>query len=627
MLSLEIATNKQDHHHQQHRYSSSNRSSCHSKSSTRSSGTANTESTACESMGTLASEEFKGILNDTGSNISNTDNSNSDTTTTNSNSGNHSDAIYYFGYGPIVNPVVRYQRGCKIPPQSVQTATLYDYRLRFVRGGTATIVPARGWDVKGVLLRFESHSEWEAFREYDANYDVKEVSVSVSNTTTTSNNYNCNTGNDHQVEDDEEDSDSSSLDEEYYEEYSCPFGPGAKPRSEKKDPNAVKCRTFVMSDTTSLSSMSSSTSTRSSTRSSTSSNNALCKPQERYLKLMTDGLRAHHVDETYIRDEILTVGYIPSECDSANASGAYQKFPLATKPHKLPRISLAKYQTKLCNKLCNTNGNTQTTTTSSKTRSSTSSSSKHSNSTYFVCNHKVMRVDNSSSSNNINYNSNNACLKWLRARGHGRGDITLAVHRTFVDPDCCPHVPLVDTPEDLTPRHYEWAEHTILLYLKRGGLTATVVYDLTDAYNYANNYGCGTATGNTVPSNSNHSSSSTRLPNRKRSLSTSMVGKAVPSLTANMGRRFHIRNLFGDVSNHGNSSNNHHHNDTSSEHLPMNVSTNINDNDIDIDQSSKSRKQSRRRNSMPIKPARFGIGMMPRLKNLRFRTATSAPGA
>lgn len=90
-----------------------------------------------------------------------------------------SEAIYYFGYGPIVNPIVRYRRGCMIPPEQIKTAILYDHRLKFVAGGTANVVATRGWDVKGVLLRFNSKDEWNAFRQYDANYDVREISVSV----------------------------------------------------------------------------------------------------------------------------------------------------------------------------------------------------------------------------------------------------------------------------------------------------------------------------------------------------------------------------------------------------------------------------------------------------------------
>lgn len=80
-------------------------------------------------------------------------------------------------------------------------------------------------------------------------------------------------------------------------------------------------------------------------------------------------------------------------------------------------------------------------------------------------------------STNNNNNNNNPCVKWLRAQGHGKQDMTLTVHQTFVDPDCL-HLPIVDNVEDLTPRHCEWAEHTILLYLERAGLTATVVYEL-----------------------------------------------------------------------------------------------------------------------------------------------------
>lgn len=468
-------------------------------------------------------------------------------------------AIYYFGYGPIVNPLVRCRRGCKISPHNVRPAILYDHRLRFVEGGTANVVPMMGWDVKGVLLRFDSVNEWENFRNFDAGYDIKEVSVSIIDETNLDpKNKNSRTfptevnrgSDEHLIEEedhkdesyngerrngsdlirnrhlckscafstadsglvgDEDDEGSCSSEEEY----SCPFTIGAKSRSQKEDPATVRCLTFAMSDQGSQ---------HQNARISLSGNNGdscsvdsvFCKPQERYLRLMMDGLRALKVDETYIRDEVLRVNYIPSERDRvADQSYSYKKFPVATKSNKMPKISFAKYKSKLC---------------------SNSKRGENATATYFICNRKVLKVnllsDKLSSDNDLSMYTNNACVKWLRALGHGKGDITLLVHQTFVDPDCL-HIPLVDNDDDLTPMHYEWAEHTILLYLERGGVTATTVYELTD------------------------SGSNSNAKTRRRSLSTSLtgVGKSVPSLTASMGRRFQ-KNRFSDVdSGHSESSN------------------------------------------------------------------------
>lgn len=379
-----------------------------------------------------------------------------------------SEAIYYFGYGPIVNPIVRYRRGCMIPPEQIKTAILYDHRLKFVNGGTANVIATRGWDVKGVLLRFNSQEEWQAFRQYDANYDVREISVSVIDKT----NLDPKNKNDHTApfEEGEEDLDtsdrsgilvrsrmhksmlvsggSSSLNslednsDSDEEDYSCPFS--FEPKSKKADPNAVKCFTFVIDQPTGRPrhTISENAPCRGTNGGSAS---VIGKPQERYLKLMTDGLRAHEIDETYIHDEVLSVNYIPNERDKVTDQNNYKSFPEAK---KMAKVNFQKYETKLCK--------------------------AKDNATHFIIGGKIMRVEGSI------YNSlENPCVRWLREQAHGKGDITFLVHQTFVDKECL-HIPNVNRPDELTEQHQKWAEHVVFLYLERGGLTATVVAELSD---------------------------------------------------------------------------------------------------------------------------------------------------
>jgi hypothetical protein len=386
-----------------------------------------------------------------------------------------SEAIYYFGYGPIVNPIVRYRRGCMIPPEQIRTAILYDHRLKFVAGGTANVVATRGWDVKGVLLRFNSKEEWQAFKQYDANYDVREISVSVIDKT----NLDPKNKNDHTAPfedcgDDQADAidldgsdrsetlirsrmhksmlvgagGSSSLNslensDSDEEDYSCPFS--FEPKSKKADPNAVKCFTFVINQPNGAPrhTISENAPYRGSNGGSAS---VVGKPQERYLKLMTDGLRGHDIDETYIHDEVLSVNYIPNERDKVTDQSNYKAFPSAK---KLSKVNFQKYETKLCK--------------------------AQDNATHFVIGSNIMRVDEGA--NNI---ASNPCLSWFRLQAHGKGDITFLVHQTFVDKECL-HVPIVDKPEDLTEQHQKWAEHVLFLYLERGGLTATIVAELSDS--------------------------------------------------------------------------------------------------------------------------------------------------
>lgn len=376
-----------------------------------------------------------------------------------------SEAIYYFGYGTIVNPIVRLRRGCTIPHENIQTAILYDHRLKFVAGGTANIVKSRGWDVKGVLIRFDTLRQWEEFRRFDANYDVHDVSVSLIDKT----NLDPKRKNDHTapfddlnedgIDDDIDDqiqrpglisnrrlhrsclvsgtslndlSEDSSSEEE---DYSCPFS--FEPKSAKVDPNAVKCKTFMIDQD--LQGLRHVINENSSFRGN-GDESVFAKPQERYLKLMTDGLRIHDVDETYIRDEILAVNYIPNERDKVIDQN-YRSFPVAK---KLTKISQSKYVTKICK--------------------------SPENATHFVIGTKIIKLDGEP-------DPSNACIRWLKANGDGKGDMTLLVHQTFIDKDCFQLAP-VSTKDKLTEEHRLWAEHVVFLYLQRAGLTATVIGEL-----------------------------------------------------------------------------------------------------------------------------------------------------
>mmetsp|Transcript_28267 Transcript_28267/g.32507 ORF Transcript_28267/g.32507 Transcript_28267/m.32507 type:complete len:191 (+) Transcript_28267:631-1203(+) len=89
-------------------------------------------------------------------------------------------------------------------------------------------------------------------------------------------------------------------------------------------------------------------------------------PQERYLKLMTDGLRQYDIDEEYINDEIMVVAYVPKErdaivvCQENNGKKGiattlittnYRTFPVVKvkEKEKEPKeIGYNKYVMKLC---------------------------------------------------------------------------------------------------------------------------------------------------------------------------------------------------------------------------------------------------------------------------------------
>ena len=83
--------------------------------------------------------------------------------------------IYYLGYGPIVNKVVRKRRGLQTSDE--QAAMLPEHRLTFAFGGKVNIVPQRGYEVYGVLMTFRNKADWEEFQKFDAGYNLDQVQV------------------------------------------------------------------------------------------------------------------------------------------------------------------------------------------------------------------------------------------------------------------------------------------------------------------------------------------------------------------------------------------------------------------------------------------------------------------
>ena len=84
-----------------------------------------------------------------------------------------STSIYYFAYGPIVNPMVRRRRHLKTREE--RPAVLPEFRLTFAYGGIANIVHQRGYEVHGILMKFTSLEDWKQFQTYDAGYNDSDL--------------------------------------------------------------------------------------------------------------------------------------------------------------------------------------------------------------------------------------------------------------------------------------------------------------------------------------------------------------------------------------------------------------------------------------------------------------------
>lgn len=271
--------------------------------------------------------------------------------------------IYYFGYGPIVHPMVRRRR--KVETYDERAVVLPEHRLTFNFGGVANLVPQRGYEVHGVLMKFKSKGEWLKFQEYDPGYnEPDEVKV-----------YRYD-----------------APEEEPITAYTM----------------VMKCFDEMKLDRPIQN-----------------------LPVERYLKLISGGLRHYGADEDYIEDQILSVPYIP-----AKAPEEYDTFPQASNP--LPTITMAAYK-----KLA-----------------------QRSSDLYFIMNQNVVRLGP--------HDPGSPAAVWLRERMHGKGEGTLIVHQTIVEPG----LPIADREEDLTPLHHGWAEDHSVQFFKQCGLSATKVYQI-----------------------------------------------------------------------------------------------------------------------------------------------------
>jgi hypothetical protein len=79
-------------------------------------------------------------------------------------------SVFYFGYGAMVNPTSRARRGVKTC--SERPAILRDFELSFLLTGAATVNPAVGQEVHGVLMEFQDEKHWKIIQEFETGYDV-----------------------------------------------------------------------------------------------------------------------------------------------------------------------------------------------------------------------------------------------------------------------------------------------------------------------------------------------------------------------------------------------------------------------------------------------------------------------
>ena len=82
---------------------------------------------------------------------------------------------YYFGYGPMVHPIVRHRRGIEVVEE--QPAILRNHRLTFAFGGVASVVPQRGYEIHGIVMKCKTADDWDKLQKSEGGYYATELDV------------------------------------------------------------------------------------------------------------------------------------------------------------------------------------------------------------------------------------------------------------------------------------------------------------------------------------------------------------------------------------------------------------------------------------------------------------------
>ncbi|KAG7344541.1 hypothetical protein IV203_022549 [Nitzschia inconspicua] len=265
---------------------------------------------------------------------------------------------YYFGYGAMCNPVSRQRRN--IDGKNFRAAVLPNFRLDFSNSGVASVVEVKSEAaesacdsgdssestieieggsfencVHGVLMEFHERIMWEKTVASEKGYEHRKVWVYP-----------------------------------YADECSTEMDDTVESRHRKR-PEPVLAHIFYM----------------------TSRPEKSGRPQERYLKIIAQGLEHHGVTAKYIQKKILSVESIP-----CRAPSEFRSFP--SNPEPLPTISFEEYQARsIATNPC------------------------------FVLADKVVDLVGALP------DEDQALMKFLRSHAFGEGDLTPFLRDLFYDPD------------------------------------------------------------------------------------------------------------------------------------------------------------------------------------------------
>ena len=454
---------------------------------------------------------------------------------------------WYFCVGPLVHPDVRARRLLS-STDSHQAAVLLDYKLVFSHAGV-DCVPKVGYNVQGVVMRVPCDDDWNRIVDADSAafsrvlvnvypYNTTtNTATSTTTTTTTSTKTNATTNSsrfcsygskNNRIIHDGQDGDTLDLSTSTTYNRDFPSSLGCETDDDNDDYHyndiqnhnehdddeegdehvdiaLIACKNRPILAYVSV--------MNEYDESKVINENAPIekKPQERYLRLVSEGMKFHGVDETYVADEIMSCPYIPKRTQDnwcrfpttappppaaaaakKRSSFLFQKWQLLSSEHRHPQhpqhlqncqiedesysnendsssISTRNTESQMHRRQQQNDQDQQmrlpVLTMKKYKRLCAKNSTPHSD-LYFILHNHVLKMDN--------HDPQSPVAGWVRMKGHGKPDLSYTIHQIVVDPD----IPWAKTRDDMTLLHYDWAEDHLQEALKLSGLTATKVYRL-----------------------------------------------------------------------------------------------------------------------------------------------------
>ena len=161
-------------------------------------------------------------------------------------------------------------------------------------------------------------------------------------------------------------------------------------------------------------------------------------PQERYLRVIASGMQSYGVDDGYIEDQIMGVSYIPSR-----KPADYLRFPKASKSQ--PSMTLVEWELECGRRL-------------------EEASDQKKSLLVLRLGRTVIQVDD-------DHDPENPFCVWVRGRLVGPQDCTWVIIQTLFDPD----LPRINSPEEVTIVHQEWAENQMMEKFEQAGIRAKAI--------------------------------------------------------------------------------------------------------------------------------------------------------